>query len=413
MWRLRAQAVLRQIGNALFEPAPDVPAPDRRSSRLLASLLLISLIIFGITLPLEPLPVDRARASLLFGALPLLFAYALSRRGRFLIALAIAMADFVALVTIMYFLLSGLRGFEPIRALAWLVVPVLLGSMFLSFKVSIFIVLGAMTPFFGVVPLLTREKSSDWLLALVFYVSLSCLILIWSRHRGIQERDRLVDLEHRAAQLEVAIAQRDDLLREVHHRAKNNLQVISSLLILQARRTPEVAEPLRELQSRIRSMSEVYERLYSSNQPTGIELGEYLGKLVRQVIDSHGMTGVSMATRGLDASPSVGAEIAVPLGLVVTELVTNSLKHAFAATRSGTIRLEIEAHAGKLDALLVGDDGSGMHEAPPSEEHRGMGMQIVQALAKQIDAKVEQVEGPGTLFLISFTSASKGGGGSL
>lgn len=247
---------------------------------------------------------------------------------------------------------------------------------------------------------------------LVAYAAVFCLILILSRRPGLRERDRLSELESRARLLEESLAHRDALLREVHHRAKNNLQVISSLLYLQSRRSPAIAEPLLELQARIRSMSEVYERLYSSDELSRIGLGDYLEELVLHVIDSYGRSGVSLEATDLDRGIFVGSETAVPLGLIVTELVTNSLKHAFPESGVGKIRLKSEARGGQLAALLVGDDGVGMREAAPGAARKGLGMQIVYALAKQIDAKIERVEGPGTVFMIRLPARRTGEDGS-
>jgi len=393
---------LPRLGNILFEPSVSVPGPLRRKSRLLSSLLFISLVILGINLGYQDLSLAGARESLTLGAVPLIAAYAMSRLGIFLPALITAICAPAAIVVVIFLIYSGSPDFQPNLILVWLIIPVFLGSFFLSFATSIAIVLAAMTPYFAFLPLIHRRTFYEWLLALVFYVTLSCLILIWSRYRGIVERESLDRLQHHARDLEDTLVQKDALLREVHHRIKNNLQLISSLLYLQARRSPDSRNSLLELQARIRSMSQVYERLQRSDELTRIALADYLEELVTGVVRSYAMSRVSLEKKNLDRSIYLDADAAVSVGLIVTELVTNSFKHAFIQGKGGSLILEFETTGTRLDALVIGDDGPGMSEEATRKLPPGMGMQIVQALAMQLDAVVERVAVPGTVFKIRF-----------
>lgn len=205
-----------------------------------------------------------------------------------------------------------------------------------------------------------------------------------------------------AAQLRAALAEKELLLREVHHRVKNNLQIVSSLLRLQAENISDerVSAAVYDSQNRIRALALVHEQLYRSESLAHIDIGEYLQNIATSVWRSLSMRGspirlVSEVINGI----SINIDQAIALGLIVTELVSNSVKHAFpAGTAQGTISLRVRQDSTVLH-VEVADNGVGM---PPQINAGGgsLGMQLVHGLCRQIGATLSFGEGPGTTVVI-------------
>ncbi|PMP85953.1 MAG: histidine kinase, partial [Chloroflexus aggregans] len=205
-----------------------------------------------------------------------------------------------------------------------------------------------------------------------------------------------------AAQLRAALAEKELLLREVHHRVKNNLQIVSSLLRLQAENISDerVSAAVHDSQNRIRALALVHEQLYRSESLAHIDIGEYLQNIATSVWRSLSMRGspirlVSEVINGI----SINIDQAIALGLIVTELVSNSVKHAFpTGTAQGTISLRVRQENAVLH-VEVADNGIGM---PPQINAGGgsLGMQLVHGLCRQIGATLSFGEGPGTTVVI-------------
>jgi len=155
-----------------------------------------------------------------------------------------------------------------------------------------------------------------------------------------------------------SLREKEILLKEIHHRVKNNLQITSSLLRLQTARipSPEAKQLLRESQDRVRSMALVHEMLYRSHDLARIDFGEYARSLVQQLLRSYGVD-VRQVKHTIDVDHGMlGVDEAVPCGLIINELVANSLKHAFPSNRQGRIWVRMDADEGRC-TLRVGDDG--------------------------------------------------------
>lgn len=185
--------------------------------------------------------------------------------------------------------------------------------------------------------------------------------------------------------LKAALAEREILLRELQHRVKNNLYVVTSLLGLQANRIGDSAArgALEEVQHRIHAIGLAYGLLQNSQDISHFDLGGYLESLCRTLIGDDREGGITLA---LDCEPAqVTLQIGVPLGLIVNELVSNSLKHAFPDGR-GTISLKVRRNADQI-TLEIADDGKGMAR-PAGAEKRGrsnsLGLKLVEALALQV-----------------------------
>lgn len=208
--------------------------------------------------------------------------------------------------------------------------------------------------------------------------------------------DELVQAREQAVQSSASLGrlldEKEVLLKEVHHRVKNNLQVISSLLSLQARKASEPAaqEALQSSQGRVRSIALLHERLYQSSDLANVDMTTYLAGLVSEVFRAAGRPGVRrlVAVDGLELS----MELAMPCGLIVNELVTNALKHAFPAGE-GEVRVELTRRDGRV-RLSVVDDGRGL---PPASQGEGtsLGMKLVRSLTDQLRGRLVVERGPG------------------
>lgn len=223
----------------------------------------------------------------------------------------------------------------------------------------------------------------------------------------IAERARAEEL------IRASLQEKEVLLQEIHHRVKNNLQIISSMLSLQANyvNDPATREIFRESQHRVRSMALIHEKLYRAQDLARIDLGDYIRNLAAYLIQSYqsGLGPVRLAVESEDVF--IGIEKAVPCGLILNELVTNSLKHAFpeaagdqqqgaGCDREISIQLRRD-DPGRL-VLMVADNGVGFPAHLDFRNTDSLGMQIVSVLVQQLDATIDLKVGDGTCFTIAF-----------
>lgn len=229
---------------------------------------------------------------------------------------------------------------------------------------------------------------------------------------GVMVLASIVDItERQRAQqkLESALQEKTVLLNEVHHRVKNNLQVVSSLLNLQATHTsdPRLRAILAESQNRVRAMALTHQLLYERKDYSRIDLGEYLERLAQLLLSSYREDSAHISLRrALPAAPLfLDLERAIPCGLVVTELVTNAFKHAFPAGRTGEVRVELHAVGDELE-LVVADNGAGLPEGFDLANVKSLGLQLVPLLADQLGGRFTVEDGPGARFSLRFPAVS-------
>lgn len=187
--------------------------------------------------------------------------------------------------------------------------------------------------------------------------------------------------QRKSRQVEQALADNRMLFQEVHHRVKNNLQVVSSLLRMQTDRIPEEFRPVMEqTAARVRAIAMVHEQIYSADRPSIVQLDPFLQALLAQLQAS--MLGAERATISIDLEPvTVGLDQAVPVALMATEAVTNAIQHGLKCGH-GEIIVTLQQKKGR-NALQVEDTGTG----PPADSTGGLGTRIMTALARQIDGE--------------------------
>ena len=217
----------------------------------------------------------------------------------------------------------------------------------------------------------------------------------------------ITESKHAEEQMQRSLIEKEVMLKEIHHRVKNNMQVISSLLSLQAKGVADstVKAMLEESRNRVSSMSLVHEKLYQSKDLAYIDFKDYLQSLVAGIANTYKrhdvVISVDMETVGIDVN------VGIPCGLIVNELVSNSLKHAFPDGRKGTISLGINKNSEGNYVLFVADNGIGL---PGEEDLRNtstLGLQLVKVLTGQIHGTIEISREEGTRFSITFPGTSK------
>lgn len=204
------------------------------------------------------------------------------------------------------------------------------------------------------------------------------------------------------AKLKQALEEKELLIREVHHRVKNSLQIVSSIATLHAHRVddPAMLAAYSSMQGRIRAISLVHEKLYALGSGEVVEIGAYARNLAALLADSYGIEGESAPA--VDAESAViPADLCIDLGIIMTELVANSYKHAVGFSHRGKIRIRIRRRADTL-AMSVEDDGPGFPEGSRIEGFSTLGFRLISSLAKKHGASVEIAQGSGATVEICF-----------
>ncbi len=206
----------------------------------------------------------------------------------------------------------------------------------------------------------------------------------------------------RLAETLVSEEEKEIMIREIHHRVKNNLQVVDSLLAIQCGNSddPKLARMLREAQGRIRSMALVHEHIYRSAGMAHGSLKTHVEQLARNVLVAHGQHDrISVMVEA--AEMALPVETLMPLSLVVNELLTNAVKYAFDGRDRGHVRIIVRP-AGSGHELLFSDDGIGLDKDQPFLRERSFGLELVQVLAQQLNGEVRVLKGAGATFSMTF-----------
>jgi two-component sensor histidine kinase len=223
------------------------------------------------------------------------------------------------------------------------------------------------------------------------------LVGVYGIYRNITDRKKAEE------KLKASLKEKEVLLREIHHRVKNNLQVISSLLTLQSNQIKgkKNMEFFKDSQNRVKSMALIHEKLYQSHNLARINFKEYLSTLVNGLFRSY-HTRSSNITLKLDVEDvSLEVDSAIPCGLIVNELVSNSLKYAFPDERKGEIRVALRSLNKKNIELVVSDNGIGIPDDFDVRKAESLGLHLVTILAEdQLDGEIKLSRDHGTEFRI-------------
>ena len=254
-------------------------------------------------------------------------------------------------------------------------------------------------------------SSSSWISKIAVFTLLSSLVLglmtlmeRWLDRSMVQMAAEIEDRKRAELKLENAVAEKDTLIREIHHRVKTNLQVVTGLLELQQLRASDSksAAILRDSRNRVQIMSLIHEELYRSEDLSRISFDVFLNTLITDLHALYTREGKPVSIiRDLDPVHLV-IDTAIPCGLIVNELVSNSLRHAFPGERDGEIVVTFKQLEDEYYLLTVSDNGVGIPAGFDIDQTKTLGLQLVTSIACQLGARIWQGEGEGTSFTLHF-----------
>jgi len=212
-------------------------------------------------------------------------------------------------------------------------------------------------------------------------------------------------LDRHETRLQAAITEQDLLMQEIHHRVKNNLQIVASLLNLQASRIrlPEARAEFQSARDRVRALATLHRHLYAHGEVHTIDMREFLVELCGQLFQAMGETPGKRLQLHIDATElKMSSDQAVPMALIVTESVSNAVKYAFPAGRHGNVWVRLSTDGGTAE-LQVRDDGVGIPAGRVETEagtRDGIGLQLIRGFSRQLGATLDVQEGNGTEYLV-------------
>ena len=226
-------------------------------------------------------------------------------------------------------------------------------------------------------------------------------------HEDITERKRAEN------QIKASLKEKEVLLREIHHRVKNNLQIISSLLNLESRyiKDEQTLEVFKEIQNRIRSMALIHEKLYQSKDLARIDFAGYIRSLVADLFRSYKANSHLITLKTNIDDVLLGIDTAISCGLIINELVSNSLKYAFPEGRQGAIHVDFHLGEEGKFTLIVGDNSVGFPKDLDFRNTESLGLRLTCTLVDQLEGTIELDRSGGTEFKVTFTQKKYGRGG--
>lgn len=208
--------------------------------------------------------------------------------------------------------------------------------------------------------------------------------------------------------IQKTLSEKETLIKEIHHRVKNNLQFISSLLNLQARQVEDekTLSILKEGQNRVRSMALIHQNLYQEQNLTGIEIKKYFEVLIQSLFQSYNIAPGRIQLHTNIEPMQLDVDTMIPLGLIVNELISNALKYAFPGERQGIITVSLIEETGSL-ILLVADNGIGIQTEHQGQWGNSFGYRLIQAFKTQLDAKLSVESDQGTVVTLKINDYKK------
>lgn len=243
-----------------------------------------------------------------------------------------------------------------------------------------------------------KTRRSYLLLSVVILAFVITFLIINNQMNKRRQAELFIKNKHIVQQktaIENALKEKEFLIKEIHHRVKNNLQIISSMLSLQSDviESKEAKEILQESRLRINSMSLIHQMLYNKSNMTNISISEYLKALLMQIEKSYAVSTCRITTTLNCDNVSIDLDTAIPLGLIVNELVTNSFKHAFKNSPEGNVIVEFKKSDSQY-TLVVQDNGSGFDVK--NHNTGSLGMELIHMLAEQLNGTITFTNSNGT-----------------
>ncbi|MCB0688590.1 MAG: sensor histidine kinase [Saprospiraceae bacterium] len=245
------------------------------------------------------------------------------------------------------------------------------------------------------------QSTKKWVIALTLGLAAAAIFaffLYWQRKEIKKQRD----------QINIALEEKDILLREIHHRVKNNLQFISSLLGLQTEHISDekALGALQEGQDRVQSMALIHQDLYQEDNLTGVDMKNYFTKLIRGLFDSYNIRRDQISLSMEIADLNLDIDSVIPIGLIANELVSNSLKYAFPNHQNGNIYVSLQEENNQL-ILKVCDDGIGISSKKPASLGTSFGYRLIDVLREQMQGTLKIEEANGTEVILTIRKYQK------
>jgi two-component sensor histidine kinase len=387
-----------RVWHFLFSPHPSVEGDEARYRATMVSVLALVLAVLSVlgaflehanTLPLLAVAAFR------------LLTYLLSRSRYHTLAAYLIVADTLVFPYIVLLRLGVYDAGTVGNTLQWQILPVFLAGLVLSIyglAVTIVLAVGGLLLSTLLIPGLMAEYLVSTL-GLTLNVAIFSLVTATLQRRYFAQRARV------EAQVRESLREKEVLLKEIHHRVKNNLQVVSSLLNLQAGQTDDglATALLRDSQNRIKAMALIHENLYRSSDLALVNFANYATGLLEFLVPTYDTE--NKVTFQVQAEEMwLNLDTAIPCGLIINELISNALKHAFPNGTDGLIEVEM-GRDGEWLHLSVKDDGVGFPKGVDFRSTSSLGLQLVNSLASQLDGTVELLNGTGTTFTITFPAS--------
>lgn len=241
-----------------------------------------------------------------------------------------------------------------------------------------------------------RRNIASIILAFIFSILAYYIYTLWKKTKYQNEI------------IQKSLSEKETLLREIHHRVKNNLQFISSLLNLQARHVEDVKAQavLKEGQNRVKSMALIHQNLYQEQNLTGIEVKKYLEVLIKNLFASYNISPDRIKLESEIDPLNLDVDTMIPLGLILNELISNSLKYAFPGDQEGLITIKLKEENNNL-LLEVKDNGIGISDENKNQLGKSFGYRMINAFSNQLDAKLDIVNDQGTDVRLSIKDYKK------
>ena len=251
---------------------------------------------------------------------------------------------------------------------------------------------------------IAKSNNTKWALILGLLLVSLLAFLAW-RLKNIKAKNN-IELTSKNEQISKALDEKNILLREIHHRVKNNLQVISSLLKLQSQYIEDegAVKAIAEGRNRVHSMALLHQNLYKEDNLTGVNMKEYFTNLIEGLFDAYNITDIRLETEIEDLTLDI--DTVIPLGLVANELVSNALKHAFENADNGVLSVKLWEEGDRL-IFNVKDNGSGYDENLVAEGKKSFGQKLIRSLSDKLEADIQVTTNNGTNVTLSIKDYKK------
>lgn len=244
------------------------------------------------------------------------------------------------------------------------------------------------------------------LISASFILVIMLLILLKNLRVSKKSTIKLKSINEELIQTRLTSVEKDVLIKEIHHRVKNNLQIIKSLIRLQNGTIEDqaITDILLDFENRVTSMALVHESLYKSLDLSKVNIKEYYTKLLKDLIQAYSLDVEVEGVFDINID-NFGIDTLIPLGLLTNEIISNALKHGFEGRKKGIISVEITMQDNGMYQLKIGDNGIGMHER--FQNKQSLGMELIETLVEQLDGEMTRVIENGTHYIITFKSQDK------